>query len=147
MDDLLDDLGLDDSAKRECLTRIVAGNRRMLKTGVASERSIGAKYRAERKPLEELFSRELPEDHVLAPGLQALARRSKALERITARLHELVARGGLTDGVPALCPSYLHMEANRLLRGAARQHELVLYDFLLRHYEARVARLKGKTAS
>ena len=32
------------------------------------------------------------------------------------------------------------MHCNRLLRAAARTHELVLYDFLHRHYKGRVAR-------
>jgi hypothetical protein len=34
------------------------------------------------------------------------------------------------------------MHANRLLRSAARPQELVIYDFLVRLYESKVARAK-----
>jgi hypothetical protein len=36
--------------------------------------------------------------------------------------------------------SYAHMHANRLLRGAHRAQELVLYDLLDRVYRSRLAR-------
>ncbi len=40
----------------------------------------------------------------------------------------------------------LHMHANRLLRSALREQELVLYDFLLRLYGSQVARVRSRDA-
>jgi hypothetical protein len=48
--------------------------------------------------------------------------------------------GTLDTPLPEIVLSYLHMFANRLLRSQARAHELVLYDFLSRLYESRLAR-------
>ena len=36
------------------------------------------------------------------------------------------------------------MHANRLLRSAPREHELVLYDFLARHYTAQARRSSSR---
>jgi len=44
----------------------------------------------------------------------------------------------------SLAGSFLHLHANRVLRAAARAQELVLYDFLARLYESRLAH--GNTA-
>ena len=44
--------------------------------------------------------------------------------------------------VERLTGSYLHMHANRMLRAAHRAQEAVLYHFLERLYESRVARQK-----
>ncbi|MGD8710215.1 MAG: hypothetical protein PVF40_07500, partial [Ectothiorhodospiraceae bacterium] len=49
-------------------------------------------------------------------------------------------RPGRGRSVEELALSFVHMNANRLLRAAARAQELVLYDLLVRHYHSIVAR-------
>ena len=69
----------------------------------------------------------------------ALAIRSQE-SAIVAELKASAAEGHLAVPLEELALSYIHMHANRLLRSAQRQQELVLYDFLARIYESRVAR-------
>jgi thiopeptide-type bacteriocin biosynthesis protein len=78
----------------------------------------------------------------LEPGFELLAERSGRLAPIAAELREAQAQGLLTVNVADLAASYLHMHANRLLRGAARAQELVIYQFLVRLYESQLARRK-----
>ncbi|MCA8832858.1 lantibiotic dehydratase [Hymenobacter pini] len=59
---------------------------------------------------------------------------------IAARITELEQQGGLEIAKDQLLASYLHMLLNRLLPAEARLHELVLYDFLFRHYQSCLAR-------
>jgi hypothetical protein len=59
-----------------------------------------------------------------------------------ARLRAAAERGELSLPLAAIAPSLLHMHANRLLRSDQRRHELVLYDFLYRLYDARAARAR-----
>lgn len=61
---------------------------------------------------------------------------------IIASLRELEQRGELTVPVSGLAQSYIHMWVNRMSRSAARAQELVLYDFLYRAYESRLARAR-----
>jgi len=60
-------------------------------------------------------------------------------------LNELRSReqeGRLSLSLPRLMPLYLHMYANRLLRSAEREQELVIYDLLTRLYESQVKSLR-----
>jgi hypothetical protein len=50
----------------------------------------------------------------------------------------------LTTPFDAIVGSHLHLNVFRLLRSMHRQHELVLYDFLQRTYESRLARARGR---
>jgi hypothetical protein len=43
-----------------------------------------------------------------------------------------------------LLSSFIHLHVNRLMPAQARLHELVLYDFLFRHYQTQLAREKQK---
>jgi hypothetical protein len=49
-------------------------------------------------------------------------------------------RGELTQPYPQLLHSFSHLNAVRLLRSAARTHELILLSFLDRHYASQIAR-------
>lgn len=66
-----------------------------------------------------------------------------ALVSLAARIGQLAAQGPPEVPLPELLASYLHLLLNRLLPADARLHELVLYDFLARHYQSQVARARG----
>jgi thiopeptide-type bacteriocin biosynthesis protein len=102
---------------------------------------LSEKFRKERKSLEELLRAET-EDHPLAPGLALFRTRSERLAPIIAELKNCAADGRLTTPLTDLLLSYVHMHANRLLRSAQRQQELVIYDLLMRIYESQLARAK-----
>ena len=62
-----------------------------------------------------------------------LAWAEEILDRFGALLAELAARstrGELTQSYPQLLHSFSHLNAVRLLRSAARTHELILLSFL-----------------
>jgi len=114
-------------------------------TSVMFQRGLGDKYRKERAALEALLDRTGDADHDLSPGLERIAARSLAHAPIVADLRAAEQRGALTMPIVDLVPSYIHMNVNRLIRSAQRAHEVVLYDLLVRLYESKLARAKGKT--
>ncbi len=63
-----------------------------------------------------------------------------ALVAIAHCLRAAEQQGRLEVPLTELLGSYVHMLLNRVLPTEARLHELVLYDFLFRHYQARWAR-------
>lgn len=143
MDLLLDDLGLDAEAKLALLQKLRTGFLAEFGGEGPFERQLGDRFRAERRALEALLD-PAQEAGALAEGVAALRRRSVAIRPLAERLRERAGMDG-TPALPDLAGSYLHMHANRLLRGAARAQELVLYDFLARVHESRLARArKGK---
>jgi thiopeptide-type bacteriocin biosynthesis protein len=76
----------------------------------------------------------------LASCIEILEHRSERLAPIVKALRAAEEAQRLELSVIELAPSYLHMHANRLLRAEARAQEAVLYDFLARLYESKIAR-------
>lgn len=143
MDLLLEDLGMDGEAKLALLQGLRTGFLREFGGEGPFERQLGDRFRAERKALEALLDPAC-DAGTLAGGVALLRRRSEASRPLAARLRELAGQDGTPD-LASLAGSYLHMHANRMLRSAARAQELVLYDFLARVHESRLARArKGK---
>lgn len=141
MDVLLDDFGLDINAKLALMKNVRSAFTREFHV----DKELGGlseQFRKERKSLETLLDSEQIENHPLAPGVEVFRRRTEKLKPIIAELKSLEAAGGLSVSLEELSLSYIHMHANRLLRSAHRQQELVLYDFLVRLYESRLARSK-----
>jgi lantibiotic biosynthesis protein len=138
IDRLLDDFGLEDARRREWARRSRDGFAREFDVRAQTKRALGERYRADRKALDELLDLEEGDDHPLAPGVQLLHERSRRLAPVVERLRQREQR--LSVSVDDLLWSYAHMHANRLLRGAHRAQELVLYELLHRIYTARLAK-------
>jgi len=145
-DMLLDDLGLDLGGKYAIMTGARESMGREFSVDAALGKQLGAKFRAERASILELLERDPDRDResYLAPGYEALARRAETLRPILQELQARERAGRLTSTIADMAWSYVHMHNNRLLRSVARAQELVLYDFLKRHYESVIARSKAK---
>lgn len=144
IDQLLDDLGLDLAARLAVMqhARDAFAREHRVDAAIGFQRGLGDKYRKERGALEALLDRGRDADSDLAPGLERLAARSAANAPIVAELRAAEQRGALTQPLPELVGSYIHMQVNRLIRSAQRAHELVLYDLLARLYESKAARAR-----
>ena len=137
---LFSDLGLTPEARRTALGHIRTSFMREFSSGKPLRVQLDQKLRAERRSLATLLEGGLGEDDLLAPALDVLARRSRAIAPIAEELRQREAAGRLTVPVAEISTSFIHMFVNRIIRSAARAHELVLYDFLYQLHESREAR-------
>jgi len=144
MDMLLEEAGLDVPARLALIGPVAKSFRDEHNVRSYHERQIGDRYRSLRIELESLIGRSKDAESWLSLGLGALERRRERMRPLLAELRSAEAAGSLTSPVSEILPSYLHMLANRLLRGAARAQEMMLYTFLERLYEGQLARSKGK---
>jgi thiopeptide-type bacteriocin biosynthesis protein len=144
MDELLEASGLDLAGRLELLRPIARGYRAEFDVRSAQEKQVGDRYRALRLELEGLLDRGRDADSWLKQGLDALAARAQPMRELLGELREAERAGRLTTSTSDILGSYLHMLANRLLRGAARAQEMVIYSFLERLYEGQIARAKGR---
>jgi thiopeptide-type bacteriocin biosynthesis protein len=140
MDQLLDDLGFELPRKRALVARCRDGLAHELEGGATLAREVGDKFRKERSALEALLDRAHDHDGDFGPALERFAIRSERVRALAAGLREHAAAGRLTASLDDLASSFMHMHCNRMLRGAARAQERVLYDFLTRLYEGQIAR-------
>jgi thiopeptide-type bacteriocin biosynthesis protein len=143
IDQLLGDLGCDLAARQAIIHRVRDGFRREFQGNGLLTRQLGEKFRQERKHLEMLLDPACDAESALQPGLACLHQRSAQLAPVVEALRAVEQAGRLALPLAVLAPSYIHMHANRLLRSAQRAQELVLYDFLDRLYESRLARQRG----
>lgn len=142
---LLVDLGMDLDERIAAMDPLRAGFGAEHNVGVHFEKQLGARFRKERKALEDLLAGKLDGDEVLASGVSVLRERSARIAPIAAELRARCLSGATAMSVADLAGSLLHMYANRIVADAARAHELVLYDFLLRLYQSEKARAtRGK---
>ena len=99
---------------------------------------IGERFRRQRAELEALLKPDC--GHPLAAAIAPLERRSERLRPLVAELEAREREGALGRPLREAAAAFAHMAALRLLRSAPRPQELVIYDFLSRLYESRLAR-------
>jgi len=147
VDRLLTVLGLDLEAKLRVSLRLREAYTREFKASLPLKKQIGDRHRKERKALEELLAAAPDGDHPLAPGLQALEGGARLAAPAAEELQKRAEQGRLTTGIEDIAPGLAHMHVNRLIRSEGRAHELVLYEFLFRYYNARIARQRAMKKS
>jgi len=140
VDALLTDLGLDLEAKRKATEILRISNFQQFQVGVSVKKQLGDRFRGERHKLDALFDSASEESSVFEFARNAFERRTARIGKAVARLRNLNA------DMSSLADSYVHMHVNRLIRSSARQHEIVLYDFLFRVYDGRLARGRKTSA-
>jgi thiopeptide-type bacteriocin biosynthesis protein len=140
IDLLFEALGLSLEEKRSVAREAREGYGREFGVGGSFRGAVGQRYRTERMNVEALLDPGQDPSDRLAPGLEALRRRSVRLAPLGAELRELADSGRLPVALPDLATSYAHMHVNRLLRSAQRAQELVLYELLDRFYSSQAGR-------
>jgi lantibiotic biosynthesis protein len=137
-DAILEELGFDLDARHALVSSLRDSFGREFSVGGDFVKLLGERFRRERATLESLFDADAA--HPLRPALDILAARRARQAPLVAELRAAALAGRLTQPLPSLAVSLVHMHVNRMLRTAARAHELVIYDFLQRLYEGRRAR-------
>jgi thiopeptide-type bacteriocin biosynthesis protein len=142
IDLLLQDLGFDSATQHRVIRQVRESFAAEFRVDKHFTSRLAEKYRNDRKRLDALFDPIYESAGALAPGFALLHQRSAALAPVVEQLRAGEAAGQLAQPLTSLAASYIHMHANRLLRSAQRAQELVLYDFLDRTYESRLARAR-----
>jgi thiopeptide-type bacteriocin biosynthesis protein len=136
-DRLLTDAGLTLPHRREWARDGAARYRREYPNAPALESGIARRWRAERAGLTALLDDS--SDHPYESERQVFRERSERAKPLLAELADRDRRGVLTVPPSQLLYSFNHLHAIRLLRSAARIHELILHSFLDRHYTSQAA--------
>ncbi|WP_400193680.1 lantibiotic dehydratase [Hymenobacter sp. B81] len=129
--------------KLTLLTPIKESFAREFHAGKDLKLQLDAKYRAHRPAIQRVLAGLPPDDETEFPfdvlGYHAAA----PVAALTGRLRELAAADALAVPLDQLLGSYVHMLLNRLVAVQPRLHELVVYDFLHRHYVSEQARSRA----
>ena len=137
---LVGDLGLEPETRMRVLRGIRESFGQEFGGGKGLRVQLDQRFRQEWRSLMPLLDPAGDEASELAPALAVLHRRSERLAPIVGELREMEKAGRLSQTIASMASSYVHMHVNRMIRAAARAHEMVLYDFLYLLYESRAAR-------
>ena len=141
VDRLLADFGLDLETRRVTVGRW----RDQRYSGAPPKQQLADRLRTERRALQTFLWAPRRPDEDLEFVRVAYDGRSRSMAPVVERLRRLAADGRLAVDTAVLLESYAHMHVNRMIRFAANAHELVIYDFLSRLYEAEIARRRRAT--
>ena len=122
MDELLRAFGCTPAQQLALLQNLRQAFAQEFGLGKVLKLQLDSKYRQFRPAIQLALTSALP------PPAPLLA--------LAASIREGVAANPATVKLKHLLSSYLHMLLNRLVPADARLHELVLYDFLARHYQS-----------
>ena len=145
IDALLSDCGFDLASKGALFQQMPNGFAEMARVNPNLKGELGEKFRRERKSLEEILDPACDRKSRLSPGFDILRQRSERMVPIVADLKASVKTGRLLVSLEDFVMSCVHMHANRLLRSAHREQELVIYDFLSRLYRSRAERERSRS--
>jgi thiopeptide-type bacteriocin biosynthesis protein len=106
----------------------------------ALARELGERFRRERRTLDPLLDRRWDLDQPLGRGCALIAAQSPRRRELGQALRQLARDGGLDIPLADLTASHLHMQINRMLCAPTLAEELMIYDFLARLYDGRIAR-------
>jgi lantibiotic biosynthesis protein len=134
MDRLLEDFGYDLEHKQKFAG--VARQQLCAEFGVkrGTKDQLDDKYRRYRNVIARALGEQVPSEYQWIALEHTLRLRSARIYPIAEEIHRLMNRRELTRTIDDLLASYIHMSVNRLVRAKQRMHEMVLYDFLDRHY-------------
>ena len=102
------------------------------------KKQLDEKFRTFRKDIANVM---LWENGSMKP-LDTIIARRYAISSIAKKLMEIDGSGALEVSLESLLMSVIHMTMNRWFRSKNRLHELVIYDFMARHYTNHIAKEK-----
>lgn len=106
---------------------------------------LDAKFRTERKLVEDILDREQDAGREIQPIMELLEWKKEQLHPLVEQLICLKDKGQLQTDLNELVSSYIHMLLNRLFMARQRTYELVVYDLLYRYYKSMAGREKNKS--
>jgi thiopeptide-type bacteriocin biosynthesis protein len=135
---LLNDFGLTLAEKKNLLERMKTSFANEFGMDKSLKHQIDQRFRDNRRTIERILDDSLNESHEYAPLFEVIYQKSQRtieiIEQIKQQKTEVELLKYLSD--------IIHMTVNRAISDNQRVHELVMYDFLFRHYQAEMAKRK-----
>lgn len=140
IDDFLSDFGFSKEGRRDLLIHLSSAYNEEFKVQKHQRKSINIKYRENRHKIERILSLSESSGDEMDAVLLLLSERCGFNSKLADKINTLRKHQDSTVPFLSLLSSLIHMMLNRIFRENQREHELVIYNFLLKHYESQIAR-------
>jgi thiopeptide-type bacteriocin biosynthesis protein len=144
MDDLLTNLNFNSAEKLQLLDTMKTSFFREHGESKELKLQLDAKFRTERKLVEDILNREIDEAREIQPLIELLEWKKEQVQPLAEQLLQLKNDKQLKIDLNDLTSSYIHMLLNRIFMSRQRTYEMVVYDLLYRYYKSVAGREKSK---
>jgi thiopeptide-type bacteriocin biosynthesis protein len=136
IDNYLTDFKLSLSEKKNLLERMKTSFAKEFQLNKALKLQLDQRFRNNRDSIEKILDNYLNETHEYFPLFELIDNKSENLRSIISQIQ------GLKSDIELIkyLSDTIHMTVNRTIGDNQRTHELVMYDFLFRYYQAELAR-------
>ncbi len=141
IDGYLTDFGYNLKQKRDLLEKMKISFVQEFKIDKALKIQIDQRFRHNRQTIERVLNNDLTDTHEYAPLFESITFKSNSTVEI---IHQIKAIKPENEWNKYLSDT-IHMSVNRTISDNQRTHELVMYDFLYRYYQAELAKSNRKS--
>ncbi len=143
VDELLLNFGYSMAARRDLMEGLKTGFGEEFNMNRDLKKQLDKKFREHRVEIEEVMNRENDKSSEILPLLKLLQEKKESEAATIAKILKMKGNNTLSLPLDELLSSFIHMLLNRLFKSKQRLHELVVYDFMYRHYRSAIAREKN----
>lgn len=147
IDIFLDDFGYPTLQKRDLIKSLSEIYSSEFKIDAPQQKIISERFSSNRKIIQYLMSDEWKADENLNRAISVFKIHHKDYRKAIQDILSAKSVNGNIQQLNYLMPGYLHMFINRMFIGNQRKVELVIYDYLLKYYESKIAREKNQKPS
>ena len=140
VDNWLSDLGFADRQKLEFVQQQRDLYAKEFHADTGFNMQLDKKYRQYRPAMEVFMKNESFPGDVYGEIKALCHSRRVALQPVIQEILAIRDQGAFAVPLEAFIASHIHMMVNRVIMANARLHELIVYDFLVRHYQSLIAR-------
>ena len=138
IDSYLSNFGLSILGKKNLMEKMKTSFANEFKINKDLKLQMDQRFRDNRKLIEQILDNSLNETHEYAPLFEFINDKTENTRNIIQQIKNLKSEDDLTKYLS----DTIHMTVNRTIGDNQRTHELVMYDFLFRYYQAEMARKK-----
>jgi lantibiotic biosynthesis protein len=138
IDTYLTDFGYNLTQKRDLMETMKSSFAKEFKVNKALKMQIDQRFRDNRQKIERILDTKLNETHEYAPLFTEIFTLSNSYVDEVKTIKSLKSSSELNKYLS----DFIHMSVNRTISDNQRLHELVIYDFLYRYYQAEIAKEK-----
>ncbi len=146
IDDLLSDFSFNLDSKQKLMNDLSESFKKEFGFNKYNSKIFNSKFRENKSIVESILRKEF-EDSDFEKLYLHVKNRSKQLSPLITELTIKLEHSDILVTLNDLVTSYIHMMLNRLFTSKNRIYELILYDFMKRHYTSEIARSSSNDGS
>ncbi|MBD0331821.1 MAG: lantibiotic dehydratase, partial [Chitinophagaceae bacterium] len=142
IDIILDDFHYTTVQKRDLIKMLHNNFSKEFKIGAQEQKKISERFSGNKQLIQQLMNDSLDDYENLKIGIQPFYINSTSYRNTIDGILSASSVSSDPLHLTRLMSSYLHMFINRMFLSSQRKVELVIYDYLLKYYESKIAREK-----